>query len=126
MIAECFGVFLSTPGTVCTVFVQQTDQPISGRQAWSFPARNATIVMFFGSSLESTVWQNEAVVGVLFGFTGRQSVLFGLKILLSPQSRCAAFGGDPLAVVSRKPVCTSVVANQQTLIIGSYKGVSED
>jgi len=35
--------------------------------------------MFFGSSLESTVWQNEAVVGLLFGFTGRQSVLFGLK-----------------------------------------------
>jgi hypothetical protein len=27
-------VFLSTPGTVCTVFVQQTDQPILGRQAW--------------------------------------------------------------------------------------------
>ena len=72
-------MFLSTPGIVCTVFVQQADQPISGRQAWSFPARNATIVMFFCSSLESTVWQNEAVVGVLFGFTGRQSVLFGLK-----------------------------------------------
>jgi hypothetical protein len=72
-------VFLSTPGTVCTGFVQQRDQPISGRQAWWFPARNATIVMFFGSLLESTVWQNEAVVGVLFGFTGRQSVLFGLK-----------------------------------------------
>lgn len=26
-------MYLSTPGTVCTVFVQQTDQPILGRQA---------------------------------------------------------------------------------------------
>lgn len=33
-------MFLSTPGTICTVTVQQNDLPISGRHAWLFLARN--------------------------------------------------------------------------------------
>src|SRR4029077_20176510 len=41
IIAERFGVFLSTPPTICTVhLVQQHDQPISDRLAWSFPGLN--------------------------------------------------------------------------------------
>ncbi len=35
VIAERFGVFLSTLATICTALVQQHDQPISDRHVWS-------------------------------------------------------------------------------------------